>query len=304
MIEIRPCATRGDEEVSAAIYNAVWPWDAISMEDVDAFKAAALAYTDLLAYDGSEPVGSGAAAIRSHRPTIAFVLLTVLAEHRRRGAGDLLYRAISDWGREHELEALDAIAREDDADSIAFGERRGFSEVERNGLLVLRLEGVESPSIDPPDGVEVTTWAARPDVARGIYEVASQAHADVPGRGRERMEPFEHWLEYDMRGPGDRADATFVALARGEVIGFAQLSFTSAQPSVAFHNMTGVRRDWRGRGVAGALKRAQVVWAKEEGFERLQTLNEARNEPIRRLNERLGYESAPGEVVLRGPLAT
>jgi hypothetical protein len=30
---------------------------------------------------------------------------------------------------------------------------------------------------------------------------------------------------------------------------------------------------------------------------------EMRNEPIRRLNERLGYRPAPGRVVMRGPLA-
>ena len=67
--------------------------------------------------------------------------------------------------------------------------------------------------------------------------------------------------------------------------------------------MTGVKRAWRGRGVAGALKRAQIAWAKEQGYERLSTTNELRNEPIRRLNERLGYREAPGHIVVRGPLA-
>jgi RimJ/RimL family protein N-acetyltransferase len=67
--------------------------------------------------------------------------------------------------------------------------------------------------------------------------------------------------------------------------------------------MTGVKRRWRGRGVAGALKRAQIAWAKEQGFERLQTQNEIRNEPIRRLNERLGYRVAAGRVIVRGPIA-
>jgi mycothiol synthase len=67
--------------------------------------------------------------------------------------------------------------------------------------------------------------------------------------------------------------------------------------------MTGVKRAWRGRGVAGALKRAQIAWAKEAGYERLETQNEVRNEPIRRLNTRLGYQPAPGRVVMRGPIA-
>ena len=67
--------------------------------------------------------------------------------------------------------------------------------------------------------------------------------------------------------------------------------------------MTGVKRSWRGRGIAGALKRAQITWAKEQGYERLATPNELRNEPIRRLNARLGYREAPGRVMMRGPLA-
>ena len=55
------------------------------------------------------------------------------------------------------------------------------------------------------------------------------------------------------------------------------------------HDMTGVRRAWRGRGIARALKAAEIAWAKESGYERLETQNEERNEPIRRLNERYGY---------------
>ena len=68
------------------------------------------------------------------------------------------------------------------------------------------------------------------------------------------------------------------------------------------HDMTGVRRAWRGRGIAGALKRAEIRWAKENGFTRLETMNEERNEPIRRLNERHGYRLEPGKITLRGPV--
>ena len=68
--------------------------------------------------------------------------------------------------------------------------------------------------------------------------------------------------------------------------------------------MTGVKRAWRGRGIAGALKRAQIAWAKEQGYKRLATQNELRNEPIRRLNERLGYKETPGQIIVRGGLAT
>jgi GNAT superfamily N-acetyltransferase len=64
-----------------------------------------------------------------------------------------------------------------------------------------------------------------------------------------------------------------------------------------------VKRSWRRRGLAGALKRTQIAWAKERGYERVATQNEMRNEPIRRLNERLGYRPSPGRIIMRGPLA-
>jgi len=62
-------------------------------------------------------------------------------------------------------------------------------------------------------------------------------------------------------------------------------------------------RAFRGRGIAGALKRAEIAWAKREGYEKLETSNEVRNEPIRRLNERHGYVVQPGVVVLHDSLA-
>ncbi len=65
-----------------------------------------------------------------------------------------------------------------------------------------------------------------------------------------------------------------------------------------------MRRAWRGRGVARALKARQIAWAKGSGFTELRTRNEQRNEPIRRLNERFGYRPAPGRIYLRGPVAS
>jgi GNAT superfamily N-acetyltransferase len=116
------------------------------------------------------------------------------------------------------------------------------------------------------------------------------------------MPSFENWLKADMTGSGDRPEATFVALAGNEVIGYAKFSLTKAQPTTAYHDITGVRRAWRGRGVARALKAAEIRWAMEAGYERLLTQHEERNTPIRRLNARFGYRPAPGRILLRGPL--
>lgn len=97
----------------------------------------------------------------------------------------------------------------------------------------------------------------------------------------------------------DDPRAVFVALAGGDVVGYAKLSLTRETPERAYHDLTCVRRAWRGRGIAGALKRAQIAWAKERGYRTLQTSNEVRNAPIRRLNKRYGYVLEPGVAIVR-----
>ncbi len=104
-------------------------------------------------------------------------------------------------------------------------------------------------------------------------------------------------------GASDRPEATFVALADVGVVGYAKLSLSLAREEVVMHDLTGVLRAWRGRGIAAALKRTQIAWAKNRGYAKLETSNEVRNEPIRRLNERHGYVIEPGEISLLGPLA-
>jgi GNAT superfamily N-acetyltransferase len=90
----------------------------------------------------------------------------------------------------------------------------------------------------------------------------------------------------------------FVAFAGDEVVGYAKLSIPPEGGDIAYHDLAGVLRAWRGRGIAGALKRTQIAWAKQHGFRRLVTANEERNVPIRRLNERHGYVLEPGRIVL------
>ena len=302
-VEIRKCASEADEQVSLDIHNAVWPQQAVTMAEVRSFKSRTRDSADFLAVLGGAAVGSSVVAILPQRPDRAFVLTTVLAERRRRGAGTALYGVVSRWADDRSLELLWAPVEEDDAESLAFAGRRGFVEIERNPRMVLDLASIEEPHIGPPAGIEITSWAERPDIARGIYAVAVEAYADVPGAEGDEMESFEDWLAHDLHGSGDVPEATFVALAGDEVVGYAKFSLTLARPAVAAHDMTGVKRAWRGRGSPGRSNARRFSWAMQSGFQRLETTNEVRNAPIRRLNEQLGYRIAPGRVLLEGPPA-
>jgi len=257
----------------------------------------------LLASDEGRDVGTAIGVGGWHSPEgVARGEVRVVAEARGAGVGLALLGELSGWARGLGYAELTGPVKEDDPASLAWAARRGFVEVGRNSLLVLDLTAIEAPRVEPPHGIEVVTWAERPGAEREMYEVAREAYPDVPGEDDAVIAPFEEWLSMDMQGAGDRPEATFLALADGGVVAYAKLALSRARPAVAMHDMTGVRRAWRGRGVARALKAAEIAWAKEAGYERLETQNEERNEPIRRLNEHFGYVVTPGSVTVRGPL--
>lgn len=299
MIDVAECVNGAEKQLSLDVYNAVWPHDAVTMEEVSVYEAGALDHADLLARLDRRVVGSAHGALTPQRPEEVRVLLTVLGDARGCGVGTALYERISEWARERGIETLEATVADDDLESLAFAVRRGFVEHKREGGLVLDLTQAVAPAVEPPPGVEVVLWDERPGLARGIYQVQLEAWPDIPGSEDRLAEPFDSWLARDSGA----AQHTFVAVADDEVVGFAKLAPTRARPKVADNHLTAVSRAWRRRGVARALKAAQLAWAKEHGFEQLQTRNEQRNEPMRRLNEELGYEPAVGRIYLRGPLS-
>ena len=67
------------------------------------------------------------------------------------------------------------------------------------------------------------------------------------------------------------------------------------------HVITGVLPAWRRRGIALALKQAQIDAPRARGLTRLRTEN-ALDNPMRLVNERLGYRRDVDWLHLLGPL--
>ena len=304
MTEIIPYVDEVDERRGLDIANAVWPHDRIGIDEARSFRSSLLDHVDLLARIDGEVGGSAIGAIEPSWPEVVSALITVLPGQRQWGAGTGFYEAISTWARARDLDTIEAVVADNDPESLAFAQRRGFAVDRREKGLSLDLTRTEPPDVRLPPGVEIVPWAERPELAHGMYEVVLEAAPDIPGGEDEQLVPFEDWLAHDMQGsPGDRPEATFVAVAGAEVIGYAKFSLTAAQPVTAHHDLTGVKRAWRGQGVARALKATQIAWAKANGYEELRTRNEERNAPIRHLNEEFGYRPTVGRIYLKGPLA-
>lgn len=89
----------------------------------------------------------------------------------------------------------------------------------------VREVGVEREST-LPEGVELDTVAARPELLRLAYDpVARDGYADMPLPFPVHVS-LEEWLEEEATLP----EGSFVALADGEVIGYAGLLELAAKP--------------------------------------------------------------------------
>jgi GNAT superfamily N-acetyltransferase len=300
MLRIREIGEDELEEL-VAVSAAAMPRDDASVAGFVDWRRQAEAMVWLLAERDEETVGGGFALTGWHTPPHrAMGAALVPPEHRGGGVGIGILDALEGWAADHGATELEGPVAEDDEKSLAWAAGRGYTEAGRNSRLVLDLTAIEAPEPSPPSGVEIVAWADRPELARGLYEVAREAVPDIPGQEEEDLGTLEEWLSRDMQGDSDDPRAVFVALVDREVAGFAKLALAPERTDRAYHDLTGVRRDYRGRGIAAALKRTQIAWAKQNGYTSLQTSNEVRNEPIRRLNERHGYVLEPGVVIVRG----
>ena len=257
----------------------------------------------LLASRGDEALGCGVGRPSSLAGSL-YAIARVLPEHRRRGVGSRLYEALSNHASGLGLTSLWGRIQEDDTESLRFAEKRGFREVSREYEVVLDVAEANTGG-DPPPGVELLGLAERPDLVRPVYDVDVEVGPDVPSH-EEGYEPmtFERWHATYLEGPGAMPAACIVALADGEVVGYTGLRRRGSASPVAENMLTAVRRPWRRRGIALALKREQIRRAGEAGIEQIYTTNDETNAGMRGVNTRLGYRPAPTRILVSGPLAT
>lgn len=290
-MEISVCVTDDDYEAWRRVRMDVVPGErcdtVAEMRAQDAPSRLLL----LATVDGTV-VGSGVAD-RSDIAGGGFVAPRVRGEHRRKGYGSVLLRALADHVAG--LDVSDLRAMTEDSASLAFAEHFGFVEVDRQ-VEQVRSVGDE-PEADPlPEGVEVVMLSERPELWAASYErFGTEVLADFAV-----FQPLQ--ISEQQWNDSWAGDPMFLALHDDEVIGCAGLDRDTDQPERAENALTAVRRDWRGHGIAAHLKRRTLRWAADHGVTELYTWTQAGNTPMLTLNERLGYVTGHSSITLSRPL--
>jgi mycothiol synthase len=293
MIELRVAMTPADLETWAELKSRVVPNEPVTADQ--------LATTDepgrllLLATREGAIAGCGIAA-PSHFGGRAFIAARVLPEHRRRGVGRELVRALADHGRALGRDGVNGFVDEGDEASLAFAHSYGLEEVDYQ-LEQVRVVGAEPEPVVPDGIVLVPLDGRREELLEATWPVALAGYEDLPLPGPVTY-PFATWL----REEATRPEGSFVAYEGGEIVGYAGLLEHGNGSATAEHGLTVVRRDRRRRGIARALKLAQLRWASAAGVVELVTWTQKGNEGMQALNASLGYENRSRVLTMQGPL--
>ena len=280
MIEVRRAESDADLEGWIRVKRAVLPNE--SSWTVEEFRTRLTPdRVVLVAEMDGEIVGAGLGG-RSDDPNRGYAAPRVHPDARRRGVGTALVRPLVDFVESLGLERLSG--QVGDPGSKAFAERFGFVESDRQVEQVRHLDG--EIAVDPvPAGLEVVTIAERPELLEAAYPLAcDEGYPDLALEGSIEV-PLEDWLHDEATLP----EGSFVALADGEIVAYSGL-MAHDNDGVAEDGLTVVRREWRRRGLAKALKQRELDWAREAGMQEIVTWTQRGNESMRAVNERLGYE--------------
>jgi GNAT superfamily N-acetyltransferase len=251
-IHIQPAIESPALRQFCQVVNAVSPEQRMHTADLAHYLASNQGSVLLLAHAGVDVAGAATAA-PAGRPGFQFTMVRVVPGQRRQGVGSVLLKRLMSmpdlalprvWGR---IDAGDQSRSSSRGAGAVEAGRERYPPSTRRRSRRFRSEGYRRQPGRPPDLIV------------GAYEAERECLPDVPVPTPMEATTFDVWLEQTLGGPGALPDGSMVALAGDEVIGFAGLRGDAAGSGTAEHLLTCVRRPWRGRGVAAAMKSAQIA---------------------------------------------
>jgi len=152
-------------------------------------------------------------------------------------------------------------------------------------------------------GITITTFAEErdrdPRCVEKLYELTTVLSQDDPARGPLAPPAYNGrealmWMQMSYVLP----DAYFIAKRGDEYVGVSDVSLFEAVPGGLTQGFTGVKRGYRRRGLATALKVHEILYARSHGYQVIRSLNKPEQVAIRALNEKLGFELMFEHVML------
>ncbi len=236
--------------------------------------------------------------IGSFHPQRWTIHLVVLAPHRRQGVGTALYQAAADYIAPYDPIRITTSLHEEDEDAQRFAKKRNFVEHKRDFESRLPLDVVDQAVLEAVEargllaGITLASLKEVDSIAmrRAFHQLFEEVRKDVPRSEPPTPMAFEFFDDEVLGDPSFMPEGTFLALdSTGEPIGFCGV-FRSVRDGCVEQWLTATRRDWRGQGLAAALKVRGIRWAMANGVQTILTDNDTRNTHMLAINDRLGFQ--------------
>ncbi len=226
-------------------------------------------------------------------------IVIVKPEFRKQGYGKQLYEA--------GLERLGALGfdrcfskvRENNDAGLAFAHHLDFSEVDREYKLILDITDLVDEEVAPPADSEIQVSSLAqlkvtdPRWLEKLHELSIAFVKDLPSRVDtsdiipDNLEAFEKFLFTELE---IHLEGSSVAIVDGVWVATTWIKQTVAESDWCYHLMTGVRPEYRRRGLVKLLKRDGFAWCKKAGIRYIHTNQHDTNKPMLTLNLNLGFK--------------
>ncbi len=302
--EFRP----GDYERLVEIYNANYPDYAVSVaelrsrdDSIDKSKYLLKRLTWLDARTGAI-IGFGEVrhVMDMFHPRKLMISIWVDPVEQGRGVGSAIYDGLA-----KELEGLSAMVvwtmnKEDLPRHREFFLERGFQEKMRDWESRLDLSTIDLSKFHgyfekmSREGITFTTLAEERRHGTGsltkLHELVQLITADMPREVAFTPLSYEQWKTLEFNSPRLLPEGYVIAKHGPDFVGLSVVYRNEKDPNILTQGDTGVRREYRGRGIATATKLKVIRFAKKNGYEKVKTWNDSTNAAMLAVNTKLGFK--------------
>jgi GNAT superfamily N-acetyltransferase len=303
---LRRCTLPPDYEPMAAILSAARPLPTTASELARAqswWPAGTIVHRMLAEDPGGTVIGFAETYRFPNTATGKFYGNTAVhPEARRQGVGSVLLGEVERFVTAHGGDRIVGDVPDTDAASLTFMKQHGYKAERHSYDSLLDLAAFDEAPFDgavgasEARGIRFFTLADADtrETRNALYALYGRTFPDLPGYEAKSFMTYETWTSL-VEGDGARPDWVFIAAEGDRLVGATTL-ITSREH--VYTNHTLVDREYRGRGIALALKLLAVRAALRHGAPYMRTGNDSLNGPMLAVNRKLGYRPLAGDYTV------